>query len=41
MYEGRLEGEARETARRSLLEYCQMDTLAMVRIVEKLREFVG
>ena len=41
MYEGRLEGEARETARRNLLDYCRMDTLAMVRIVERLREIAG
>lgn len=40
MYSGDLSGEALETVRRNLLKYCQMDTLAMVRIVERFRELV-
>ena len=30
-----------DAARRSLLEYCKLDTLAMVKIWEKLREMAG
>jgi CRISPR/Cas system-associated exonuclease Cas4 (RecB family) len=41
MYEGRRRGDAVESARRNLLDYCQMDTLAMVRIVEKLQALAG
>ena len=29
-----------EAARKSLLEYCKLDTLAMVKVWDKLREFV-
>lgn len=32
--------EEREPIRRALLEYCRLDTLAMVKIVEKLRQWV-
>jgi len=31
--------EKLESIRKALLEYCGLDTLAMVEIVEKLREF--
>jgi len=31
-----VEGEERERLREALLEYCRLDTLAMVRIVEAL-----
>ena len=41
MYEGKLEDLTLETARQNLLDYCRMDTLAMVRIVERLRELAG
>jgi hypothetical protein len=41
MYAGNLSGEAFETARQNLLKYCRMDTLAMVRVVERLRELAG
>ena len=41
MYEGKLEDLTLETARKNLLDYCRMDTLAMVRIVERLRELAG
>ena len=41
MYEGRLEDLMFETARQNLLDYCRMDTLAMVRIVERLRQIAG
>jgi hypothetical protein len=30
-----------ERIRKALLEYCKLDTLAMVRIVEKLKEVIG
>ena len=33
--------QERERIRKALLEYCKLDTLAMVRIVEKLREMAG
>jgi hypothetical protein len=41
MYEGRAVGDAAETVRKNLIEYCQLDTLAMVRIMGRLRELVG
>ncbi|MDC1294985.1 DUF2779 domain-containing protein [Myxococcota bacterium] len=41
MYEGRLKCEAREAARQNLLDYCRMETLATVRIVERLRALAG
>ena len=34
----RMESEEAEAARRALLDYCCLDTLAMVRIYEKLKE---
>jgi len=33
--------EAREAERRALLEYCKLDTLAMVRLLERLEGLVG
>ena len=41
-----LEGDSwmpaqRETERRDLLEYCKLDTEAMVRLLEKLEELAG
>ncbi len=33
-----MEPEEKETARRNLLKYCELDTLAMVKVWEKLRE---
>jgi hypothetical protein len=36
-----MEPEERERTRRNLLEYCRLDTLAMVRIFEKLNEAAG
>jgi hypothetical protein len=41
MYDGKLAGETLKTARQNLLDYCRMDTLAMVRIVDRLRELVS
>ena len=41
LYEGKVVGNAAETARMNLLNYCRLDTLAMVGIVGKLRELVG
>jgi hypothetical protein len=41
MCEGRVVGGAAERVRESLIEYCRMDTFAMFRIVERLRELVG
>lgn len=35
----KMSSEDAEEARKSLLEYCKLDTLAMVRVWEKLREF--
>ena len=32
------DGDEKKRLRESLLRYCELDTLAMVRIVEKLRE---
>jgi aryl carrier-like protein len=40
MHEGTLVGEAAETVRENLIEYCGLDTLAMLKIVERLRELV-
>ena len=34
---GALDGEQYESTRRELLEYCKLDTLAMVKILEKLK----
>ena len=36
-----MDPEERETVRRQLLEYCGLDTLAMVKVWEKLRELAG
>ena len=36
---GGLDQAERETTRKALLDYCGQDTLAMVRIVEKLHRF--
>ncbi len=41
MYDGKLAGETLKTARQNLLDYCRLDTLAMVRIVDRLRGLVG
>ena len=35
---GKYEGSEVEEKRRQLLEYCKMDTLGMVRLVEELAE---
>ena len=40
MVEGRVVGEAAIQARANLLEYCKLDTLAMVKIVERLQELL-
>ena len=37
---GRYEGEYAETERQNLLQYCKQDTLAMVRLHQRLAEFV-
>ncbi len=34
----KLEEDEKEKLRNSLLEYCRLDTLAMVRVLGKLRE---
>jgi hypothetical protein len=34
---GGLDGAERETVRKALLDYCGQDTLAMVRLLDKLR----
>jgi CRISPR/Cas system-associated exonuclease Cas4 (RecB family) len=41
IYDGKLEGETLKTARQNLRDYCRLDTLAMVRIVDRLRELVA
>ncbi len=41
MFEGTVVGDAAEIVRQNLIDYCRLDTLAMVRIVERLREIVG
>ena len=33
--------EEREAKRAALLEYCKLDTLAMVRLLERLEELAG
>ena len=35
---GRYEGEYAETERQNLLQYCKQDTLAMVRLHQRLEE---
>ena len=37
LHEGKILGAAAETVRKNLTDYCRMDTLAMVRIVERLQ----
>ncbi len=41
MFQGTVVGDAAEIVRENLIDYCRLDTLAMVRIVGKLRELVG
>ncbi len=41
MYDGRVVGNAAEIVQGDLRKYCRMDTLAMLKIVGKLREIVG
>jgi len=41
MFQGAVVGDAAEIVRENLIDYCRLDTLAMVRIVEKLRELAG
>jgi hypothetical protein len=40
LYEGRIAANAVEATRQALLDYCRMDTLAMLKIVERLRGLV-
>ncbi len=40
MYEGTVVGDAAEIVRKNLIDYCRLDTLAMVRIVGRLRELI-
>lgn len=41
LFEGAVVGDAAELVRQNLVDYCRLDTLAMVRIVERLRELVA
>ena len=41
MYEGTVVGDAAEIVRNNLIDYCRLDTFAMVRIVGKLRDLVA
>jgi hypothetical protein len=41
MYEGAVAGDAAEIVRGNLIDYCRLDTLAMVEIVGRLREVTG
>jgi hypothetical protein len=41
MYEGTVVGDAAEIVRGDLIDYCRLDTMAMVMIVEKLRALIG
>ncbi len=41
MFDATLEGEERAKLRRSLLAYCERDTFAMVKLLERIRGFVG
>ena len=41
MYEGRVVGSAAEIVRDDLRDYCRLDTLAMLKIVGKLRALLG
>jgi hypothetical protein len=37
----RMKDEEKQAYREALLEYCKLDTLAMVKVLEKLKESVG
>ena len=37
----KMSGEELEQTRRNLLEYCKLDTYAMVKVLEKLQEVAG
>ena len=41
MAKGQIAGEAAQRIRRALLAYCKQDTLAMVRLHERMRECGG
>jgi len=41
MYDGIVVGDAADLVCENLIEYCRMDTLAMVKIVERLQALVG
>jgi hypothetical protein len=41
MYEGTVVGDAAEIVRGNLIDYCRLDTLAMVEIVGRLRELIA
>ena len=41
MHEGTVAGDAAEIVRGNLIDYCRLDTLAMFKIVGRLRELVG
>ena len=41
MFNANMPAEEREAIRKNLLDYCRLDTLATVRLVEKLREMAG
>ena len=40
LYDGKVVGDAAETIRKDLIDYCRLDTLAMVKIVGRLRELI-
>ena len=40
LHEGKVVGDAAETVRKNLTDYCRMDTLAMVKIVERLQALI-
>jgi len=41
LFEGRIAGDGALSTRTALLDYCRLDTLAMVRIVDELRRLLG
>ena len=41
MFDGTVVGDAAEIVRENLIAYCRLDTLAMVRIVERLGDLVA
>ena len=41
MYEGAVAGDDAEAIRGNLIDYCRLDTLAMVEIVGRLRELIA